>query len=151
MKRIALATLSGSLVMAMALTAAAVDYYVDTSGSDSDDGSAASPWLTIGHAASVAAPGDTVVVAWGVYQEGGERLTIDCAGTETDRIRFVAVPRGTDPSQRAVIDGVDTPLGEWSPLVVIGGGYVDFEGFEIRNSATSRAPRRRRRPPSSRD
>jgi parallel beta-helix repeat protein len=33
-----------------------------------------------------------------------------------------------------VIDGTDTPLSEWSPLVTIGGAYVDFEGFEIRSS-----------------
>ena len=124
-----------ALVMTVALPAAAVEYYVDTSGSDGNDGSTASPWLTIGHAASAAAAGDTVWVNWGVYQEGGERLTIDCAGTETERIRFVAVPRGTDPAERAVIDGRDTPLGEWSPLVRIGGAYVDFEGFEIRGSA----------------
>jgi hypothetical protein len=44
-------------------------YHVSTLGSDSACGSAECPFLTIGHAASVARPGDTVKVHGGTYRE----------------------------------------------------------------------------------
>jgi hypothetical protein len=44
-----------------------LQFYVSTSGLDSNPGSQSSPWATIQHAAIVAAPGDTVHVASGTY------------------------------------------------------------------------------------
>jgi len=43
--------------------------HVATTGSDTADGSAASPFRTINHAAEIARPGDTVVVHAGEYRE----------------------------------------------------------------------------------
>ncbi|MHC4530937.1 MAG: DUF1565 domain-containing protein [Planctomycetota bacterium] len=44
-------------------------YYVSTSGSDSNDGSESSPWLTIQHAVDSVGPGETIYVRGGVYNE----------------------------------------------------------------------------------
>jgi hypothetical protein len=49
--------------------AQAAVYYVAKTGSDSNSGSASSPWLTIGHAALEAQAGSTVYVEAGTYNE----------------------------------------------------------------------------------
>ena len=45
------------------------DYIVAKSGSNKNDGTAESPFLTINHAAQLAMPGDTITVREGVYRE----------------------------------------------------------------------------------
>ena len=59
--------------LAMGLPAMAAEYFVATSGADTNAGSAAAPWRTIQKAANTVAPGDTVNVVAGVY---AERVTI---------------------------------------------------------------------------
>jgi len=49
--------------------AAAREIHVATTGNDSADGGKDAPYLTIGQAASVAQPGDTVIVHAGTYRE----------------------------------------------------------------------------------
>ena len=49
--------------------AQARDFYVAKTGSDSNNGSADSPFLTINKAASLAMPGDEVIVHEGIYRE----------------------------------------------------------------------------------
>ena len=52
-----------------ALSASGSTHYVATTGNDSADGSLATPWLTINHAASASAANDTVLVEPGMYDE----------------------------------------------------------------------------------
>jgi hypothetical protein len=47
----------------------AKEYHVSKSGSDSDDGSPGSPFLTIQAAADIAQPGDVITVHKGIYRE----------------------------------------------------------------------------------
>ena len=56
-------------------------YYVATSGSDSNTGSQAQPFLTIQRAANLVNPGDTVVVADGIYTGSSPVLSISRSGT----------------------------------------------------------------------
>jgi hypothetical protein len=56
------------------------DYYVATTGLDSNVGSLASPWLTIGKAALSIGQGDTVHVAVGTYSETLQLLAGGIAG-----------------------------------------------------------------------
>ena len=68
---------SSSMISLLVILAASVAayaqpgkiYYVATTGSDSNPGSQAEPWLTISHAAKVARAGATVYVMGGVYNE----------------------------------------------------------------------------------
>ena len=55
-------------------------YFVANTGSDSNPGTQAAPWLTVGHAISTAAAGSTIVLRAGIYREGnisiGKQLTL---------------------------------------------------------------------------
>lgn len=52
-------------------------YYVTVTGSDADDGSISTPWLTIGHAIDTAASGDTIYVGDGEYLDETSRGPIE--------------------------------------------------------------------------
>ena len=58
-----------SLFLMLAGSAYAREFHVAKSGSDTNDGSAAAPFLTINRAAMVLRAGDTVTVHAGVYRE----------------------------------------------------------------------------------
>ncbi|MGC3945358.1 MAG: right-handed parallel beta-helix repeat-containing protein [Chryseolinea sp.] len=63
-------------------------YYVQqTGGSDSNPGSSAQPFQTIGAAASVVVPGDIVIIRNGTYRE---TVTVPVSGNASNRIWFVA-------------------------------------------------------------
>jgi len=68
-------------------TPSGVSYYVAPSGSDSNNGSAGSPWRTIQHAANVLVQGQTAIVQAGNY---GERVTISSSGTASAPITLQA-------------------------------------------------------------
>src|SRR5687767_11668825 len=61
-------------------------YFVSATGSDQANGSSATPWLTLQHAADVVLAGDTVTVRAGNY--AGFQMTTD--GTAGARIVFQA-------------------------------------------------------------
>jgi pectate lyase-like protein len=64
-------------------------YYVSPSGSDANSGTSASPFRTIGHAASVVNPGDMVIVEDGLYHEA---LNLTRGGTPNAYITFHCCP-----------------------------------------------------------
>jgi hypothetical protein len=81
-------------------------FYVSTSGNNSNSGgSTSSAFRTINHAASLAGPGDTIVILPGTYRES---VTLKTSGTETAPITFKAQQPGT-----VFIDGADVMSG-WS-------------------------------------
>src|SRR5262249_41516366 len=73
-------TLALVAVLLGTASAMAVDFYVSTTGSDSNPGTQASPFLTLWKAASVAAPGTTVHVAPGTYSSSRYCKTPDVVG-----------------------------------------------------------------------
>lgn len=97
------------------------DLYVSPGGSDSNPGSAALPFRTIGRAASRAVAGSTVHVAPGTYIGNIETRS---AGTAEARIRYEAVVAG---AARLVGQGQNTV---WTNY----GDYVDIAGFDISGS-----------------
>jgi parallel beta helix pectate lyase-like protein/uncharacterized protein DUF1565 len=97
----------------------ASDRYVSPRGSDRNDGSAARPWRTISHAASLARPGDTVHVAAGKYV--GSVIT-EKGGKPEARIRFLS-----DERWSAQIIGDSDNEAAW----VNRGDYVDIMGFDV--------------------
>ncbi len=110
-------------------------YYVATDGVDTNPGTLASPWRTIQHAANSLAPGDTVYVRGGIYNE---RVRIARSGASGNYITFAAYA-GETP----IIDGAGLRVKNgWDPLVRIqDASYLKFEGFEIRNFKTRRVNR----------
>src|SRR6266702_3284008 len=96
------------------------NYYVATSGSDSNDGSSCHPWATIQHAADIVGPGDTVHVAPGSY---AGNIVTGTSGTESARIRFVS-----DQQWGAKVSTSNYTV--WHNT----GNYVDIMGFDISGS-----------------
>lgn len=101
-------------------------YFVATGAvgaSDANSGSEARPWKTLTKAASVAGPGDTVLVRSGTYPQSLKPLK---SGTAAGRLTFKV--RGGDTvaldGQNLLSSGVSLSL----PV-----SYVRIEGFEIRN------------------
>jgi hypothetical protein len=88
----------------------------------------ATPWCTLGRAASQVRPGDTVHVHAGVYTGSGDSvLRITKSGTPGYPIRFVAVPGETVEI---------TPAGGAAAGVTIydpGIAFVEVNGFHIRD------------------
>lgn len=103
-------------------------YYISPLGSDSNPGSLARPWKTLGHAAAEVSAGDTVYLRSGTYQEA---VYLYHPGTAGQRITFAAYP-GETPA----IDGKGNtiPGDDWYPLVKIEASYVTWSGIEVRYS-----------------
>ncbi len=78
------------IVVALAVTARAIEFQVATSGDDSNRGTKKAPFRTIQHAADLAQPGDVITVHAGVYRE---RVTPPRGGTsDQSRITYQAAP-----------------------------------------------------------
>jgi hypothetical protein len=112
------------LLSATGAVANAATYYVAKTGSDSNPGTLASPWLTISHAAGVVFAGDTVMVEDGTYTES---LTLTRGGTSSSRITFQAQNKWG-----AVI--APTALTSDSSVITVGGQYITIKNFEITTS-----------------
>jgi hypothetical protein len=114
------------------LAQAGPTYYVSTSGSDSNPGTLAEPWLTIQHAANTATAGATVYVFGGVYNES---INFPNSGTASAPITFESYP-----GQTAVIDGTGlSPSGIQGLINITNQSYLTISGFEIRNYTTSQS------------
>ncbi|WP_372633988.1 right-handed parallel beta-helix repeat-containing protein [Cohnella sp.] len=112
--------------------AAGTDYYVSTTGSDSNAGtSAAIAWKTLQHAANTVPAGSTVHVMGGVYNQ---KLKITRSGSASaGPITF----RNYD-SQTAILDGTGLSVASEDSLIEIrDASYIVVSGFEIRNLQTS--------------
>jgi hypothetical protein len=113
------------------------DYYVAPNGSDSNSGSASSPWATISHADSVAQPGWTIHVLPGTYTISGGSgvgMTLASSGTASSRIVYISdtlyaahivINGGNDSSDPNV--GIQTT-----------GSWIDIVGFDITEGANGK-------------
>jgi len=68
-------------------TASGITYYVDANGNDANNGSQATPWKTIRHAADAVVAGDTVLINPGTYLVS-QQISITTSGTASDPITF---------------------------------------------------------------
>jgi parallel beta-helix repeat protein len=93
-------------------------FFVATNGNDANDGSSASPWLTLQHAADVVRAGDTVDVRAGNY--AGFDLWTD--GTATSPITFHAESGVViDRANQRTADGINLEGADW----------IVIEGFKV--------------------
>jgi parallel beta-helix repeat protein len=109
------------LILLLATTARAADYYVKNGGSDGNSGlSVATAWATLQRAADVVNPGDTVHVQPGNYQG----FYLNRSGTAGSPITFIADGPGVaiDEDNDVTPDGINL---EAASYVVIDGFTVD--------------------------
>jgi MYXO-CTERM domain-containing protein len=111
----------------------AAEYYVATTGSDSNPGTQASPFATLQKGADTAAAGDTVWIRGGTYKtttpkSSGAGIQISKSGTsDTNRVKIWAYPGETplfDFSNLQIANGAYT-FG-----IVISGSWVHLKGIE---------------------
>jgi hypothetical protein len=100
-------------------------YYVATNGSNDNPGTLERPFASINDATNKVQPGDKVYVRGGTYNLNRE-IWIGNSGTADQRIVFESYPGET-----AILDGSNL-----SAFYIVGlvGQYIDFKGFEVRNS-----------------
>lgn len=118
--------LLASLCLITLQASAQTTRYVSPSGSDGNPGTATSPYQTIGKAASVVNPGDTVIVMDGVYHEA---LNLTRGGNANAYVTFMSQTKWG-----AVLDGSNNTLAE---AVQFTASYIRFQGFEVRNYGAS--------------
>ena len=101
----------------------ATDYYVSTSGSDSNPGTKDKPWKTPSYAATQAKAGDTIYLRDGTWKD--EHVVFANSGTSGNPITLKAYP-GETP----ILDGVDgTDLG----IEARGKDYITIDGLTVKS------------------
>ncbi len=83
---LAAATPSVSPAPSLTPTLGGQTYYVATTGNNSNNGSAAAPWLTLQYAVDNVAPGDTILVQSGTYVG----MRIEQSGTANSWLKVAA-------------------------------------------------------------
>ena len=107
-------------------SAMAADFYVSTSGADSNPGPLSAPFKTIAKAYGLASAGTNIYVRGGVYPHSS-KLVLNKSGTSASPIRVMNYP-GETP----IIDG-SSASEIWTGIVQVSGSYNRFVGFEVRN------------------
>ncbi len=117
-----------NLVLAL-VRAQGADFYVSTSGSDSNPGTSAQPFRTITHAYAYAAPGVTIHVLPGVYYDYTSNwgIHLGASGTASSPIVLISTVVGG-----AIIDGQNTS--DRNEGFYVDGNYNIVDGFEVRNA-----------------
>jgi hypothetical protein len=117
--------LRGGIVVVCLLSARfvlAASFYVDPLGDDAHAGTLDVPWRTVQHAARMLQPGDSVLVAAGVYPEA---VVITRSGTAESRITFQGLAGAVleSPDPNASLSAFDVRDGVSNVIV---------DGFEMR-------------------
>lgn len=113
------------------VSAVGTEYYVCTSGSDSNAGTSDAPWKTLQHAVGVAPAGSKVYVRGGMYNQ---KLKITRSGSASQG-PIVFTNYGTET---ATIDGTGLSVNGIQGLIELADvDYVTVQGFEIRNFTTA--------------
>jgi hypothetical protein len=114
------------LVLFLPISVWAADYYVSTTGSDANDGSAASAWKTITYALSQAASGDSIHVAAGTYSASATGESFPLALKEG--VSLLGANRDT-----TILDAGDTA----AVVVATGVATGNLSGFTITKGKAS--------------
>ncbi|MBC8400139.1 MAG: DUF1565 domain-containing protein, partial [Candidatus Marinimicrobia bacterium] len=107
-------------------------YYVDPSGNDNSPGTFAQPWQTIQKAANDLAPGDTVYVRDGVYNEN---VTINVSGSAN--LGYITFHNYENEIPILDGTGLTVPDSNNGMFLIVDQQYIIIRGFEIRNYRTS--------------
>ncbi len=116
------------IFLTLPIFAQAADYYVSTSGDDSNPGTQSQPWETIQKAADTMVGGDTVYIRAGTYNE---RVALNYKGNSSGP--YITFTNYSD--EEVILDGTGISI-QW------GGGlfhvwhtdYIRVQGLKIQNS-----------------
>jgi hypothetical protein len=147
--------LHGGIVASCCVTASSSElsagtgpqFYVATTGDDSQPGSSAQPWRTIQKAMTSATPGSTVNIHGGTYHE---RLSVEVSGTAGNYVTFqpygFSVPSGGCGGYTGVACGGDQVVLDYAYLgtvsdgipflLVSGKSYLRIQGITFENFTT---------------
>jgi hypothetical protein len=117
---------NASVSITPVVTLSGHQYYISPNGSDSNNGSAGSPWRSFSRADASVQPGDWVHVAVGTYNmdnENGGRLKTTSSGNASAHIHYVSDQKW-GAKLTASMGGSGATW--WNQ-----GNYVDIEGFDI--------------------
>ncbi|MCF6271372.1 MAG: right-handed parallel beta-helix repeat-containing protein [Melioribacteraceae bacterium] len=119
-------------IMGMNTKAVGQVYYVDPNGADSNPGTLTEPWHTIQKAANTLAPGDTVYVRGGVYNE---KVTLNVSGSTNDGY----ITFQNYENEIPILDGTGLTVPDVNNgmFLIVDQHHVIIRGFEIRNYRTS--------------
>jgi Protein of unknown function (DUF1565) len=107
-----------------AATSSGNNYYVSTSGSDSNPGTQTAPFATIKKASTLATPGTTVHVAPGTYTQA---IATTTSGIATARITYISdVKWGAK-----IVPSSTTHAATGGGIWYNSGSYVDIVGFDM--------------------
>jgi Putative Ig domain/Abnormal spindle-like microcephaly-assoc'd, ASPM-SPD-2-Hydin/Immunoglobulin domain/Immunoglobulin I-set domain/Protein of unknown function (DUF1565) len=116
-------------------TGSGVCYYVSPTGSDSNPGTSAAPFLTIQQAANMVNPGDMVIVQDGTYNNpaasgvGSKLITMSRGGTAANHVVFIA-----EHKWGAKIDGLSNTIAQGFSFAA---NYIDVKDFECEGFSDS--------------
>ena len=97
------------MMLVLATSAFATDYYVATDGDDDDPGTLAEPFATIQHAADVMSAGDTCYIRAGTYHEEVAWTTGSLDGTSGNPVTFTNYQ-----DEEVILDGTESITGTWT-------------------------------------
>jgi hypothetical protein len=130
MKKHIFLVLTAALFALPPISLPAGNYYVSTTGSDANDGSLPSPWLTIQHAVDSVGPGDTIYVMAGVYNE---LVNFNNSGSAAGG--YITLQNYT--GQTAVIDGTGLSSSDPGLIKIENKHHIIVSGLELRNLTTT--------------
>ncbi|HEY4392823.1 MAG TPA: right-handed parallel beta-helix repeat-containing protein, partial [Polyangia bacterium] len=121
------------VVLVAAGTARATEYYVATTGSDSNAGTMAAPWATLQKAANTAVAGDTVWIRGGTYlittpTNSSTGLSFTKSGTASANINYFAY-QGEVP--KFDFTNLQISTSGYTMGFTVTGSYLHFKGLEI--------------------
>ncbi len=121
-----------AVLLTAALQAQAAVYYVATDGSDSADGSQASPFATIGQGISALASGDTLIVRDGIYEGKANFIRNLPSGSPGN---YTTV-KAENPLEVRIRETGE--LNYVEEMIELEGSYMRADGFiiDLKNSAT---------------
>jgi Right handed beta helix region len=122
-----------ALLLVMSASAFATNYYVSTTGNNSNSGlSTSAAWRNVQYAANHVAAGDTVNILGGIYNE---TVNIPASGSATAGYITFQNYAG----QTATIDGTGLAVtgGQYGLINIASQSYIIVQGLEIRNYKTT--------------
>jgi len=120
------------IILGMNLTALGQPYYVSPTGNNSNSGTLTEPWQTIQKAANSLAPGDTVYVRGGVYNEA---VTLNVSGSAGNG----SIVFQNYANEIPILDGSGLVVAEADNgmILIVDQHHIIIKGFEIRNYSST--------------